>query len=288
MSKYNARILVCCHKKDIMEVNYPYMPIQLGKALTTIDLGITKDDTGENISHKNKSYCELTGIYWAWKNLQNSEIIGICHYRRYFDFHNICNRFKPYTIFPTSYFNTTDFSIPDYILSEVLSGAIVLPRQENFPITASAQFNESHSSLDLSIIKNIIKEEYIDKYSKAIWKTLTTNNKISLSNMFIMNKDNFNNYCNWIFSILSKAESMIDIRNYPDYQKRLFGFIAERLLNVWVYAEEKKVMRYPIIYFSDYEDRLSSIPIWKYGLGCAINNVINLLRQIEYKLSLTP
>ena len=271
-----------------MATGEPYLPIQLGKALTNNSLGIITDDTGDNISQKNKSFCELTGIYWAWKNLQDYDIVGVCHYRRYFDFHNICDSFKPYSIFPTSIFSTTDLSIPDIILEKVLAGTIVLPRQENFPTPALAQFNELHSSLDMSIVRSIIKEDFDDKFSRAFWKVMVTNNKISLCNMFIMNKKSFNDYCTWLFHILEKAESIIDIRHYSDYQKRLFGFLAERLLNVWVYGENMEVIHYPMIYFADQQDRVSSIPAWKYGIGCAINNSMNFLRTIEIKFKLTP
>ena len=62
--------MVCCHKKDIYKETDLYLPIQVGKALSDISLNMLSDDTGDNISHKNNSYCELTRMYRAWKNLK--------------------------------------------------------------------------------------------------------------------------------------------------------------------------------------------------------------------------
>ena len=97
MMERNVKILVCCHKRDVMATEEPYMPIHVGKALhPDVDLGIQGDDTGDNISLKNSSYCELTGMYWAWKNLKGVDVIGLCHYRRYFDFYGQCRRLRHY------------------------------------------------------------------------------------------------------------------------------------------------------------------------------------------------
>ena len=86
--EYKIKILVACHKSDTaIYQNDIYMPIQVGKALhANVELGFQCDNTGDNISEKNDSYCELTAIYWAWKNLKDIDYIGLCHYRRYFDF----------------------------------------------------------------------------------------------------------------------------------------------------------------------------------------------------------
>ena len=46
-------------------------------------IGYQPDNIGDNISSKNPSFCELTGLYWAWKNLDN-EYLGLAHYRRHF------------------------------------------------------------------------------------------------------------------------------------------------------------------------------------------------------------
>ena len=82
MSKKNIKILVAAHKKYWMPSDEMYLPIQVGHAIADVNIGYQPDDTGENISAKNANYCELTGIYWAWKNL-DADYIGLVHYRRY-------------------------------------------------------------------------------------------------------------------------------------------------------------------------------------------------------------
>ena len=97
MEKHNVRILVCTHKEGPVRDDDIYMPVQVGKSASTIDLGCQGDDVGDNISGKNKTYCELTGLYWAWKNLKDVDYIGfitgvILISRRRNIFSNISNR----------------------------------------------------------------------------------------------------------------------------------------------------------------------------------------------------
>lgn len=82
----DTRIFVMTHKKieelsDRTVMPEIYIPMQVGRAGKE-DLGYLGDDSGDNISDKNSSYCELTGMYWLWKNM-DCDIIGICHYRRF-------------------------------------------------------------------------------------------------------------------------------------------------------------------------------------------------------------
>ena len=79
----SMKIYVLTHKKFDYEKNDLYEPLLNGSALLNEDFGYTRDDTGDNISNLNPYYAELTGEYWAWKN-SNVDIIGFCHYRRYF------------------------------------------------------------------------------------------------------------------------------------------------------------------------------------------------------------
>ncbi len=78
----NITILVATHKRYWMPSDKIYLPLHVG-AEGKAPLPYTPDNTGENISSKNPNYCEITGLYWAWKNL-TTDYIGLCHYRRYF------------------------------------------------------------------------------------------------------------------------------------------------------------------------------------------------------------
>lgn len=84
-----VKIIVATHKKYEMPQDAMYLPLHVGAEGKTdqngnpLDLGYQKDNTGENISNKNAAYCELTGLYWAWKNL-DTDYTGLAHYRRHF------------------------------------------------------------------------------------------------------------------------------------------------------------------------------------------------------------
>ena len=110
MNKTDTKILVCCHTNDIYKSDEQYFPIHVGKEISDKIINIQGDNTGDNISEKNKSFCELTGMYWAWKNLPKSDYIGLCHYRRYFDF--------------TSKFSFSIISILNYCIFVLIYNAI--------------------------------------------------------------------------------------------------------------------------------------------------------------------
>ena len=74
-------VIIATHKEYQMPKDNLYLPVQVG-AEGKKDLGYTRDNTGDNISAKNPLFCELTGLYWAWKNL-DADYIGLVHYRRY-------------------------------------------------------------------------------------------------------------------------------------------------------------------------------------------------------------
>ena len=79
----DVKILVATHKKYKMPADTSvYLPIHVG-CEGKKKLGFQGDNSGENISVLNPYYCELTGLYWAWKNLE-CDYLGLVHYRRYF------------------------------------------------------------------------------------------------------------------------------------------------------------------------------------------------------------
>jgi hypothetical protein len=273
MSELNTKILVCCHKKDIMATQPPYFPIHVGKALSDKDLGIQGDNQGDNISEKNQSYCELTGLYWAWKNLKNVDIIGLCHYRRYFDFHNQCRQGFPQTVFPSEKFSEIDLTIPENILGRVKKGEVVMAKPRNYRRTLVDEYCYSHVSDDLRILQTILKESEPQEIQDAYFKIMIQGNELRHYNMFLMRWSDFDEYCTWLFKLLQKVEEKTDITHYDPVQKRIYGYIAERMFNVWIEAKKKHIIEKPVIWFTDAKDILTHYNKLTYKLRCALNNL---------------
>lgn len=269
----NTKILVCCHKRDICATHEPFMPIHVGKELhSEVCLGIQTDNIGDNISYKNASYCELTGLYWAWKNLKDVDVIGLCHYRRYFDFYNLCKPLAPYVQIPSSSFGSVNLSIPADILYKVKEGYIIVPRKKNYRMPLYLEYCYSHISDDFRVLKEIFDNEP-ENYQNAFNELMYNNNKLMHYNMFIMKWNEFDKYCEWLFGILSKFEQKTDISRYNAVQGRIYGYVAERLFNIYVFANNKKTIARPIIWFNDNPDPISKMSYAKLFLRNTFNNI---------------
>ncbi|UNT93779.1 DUF4422 domain-containing protein [Allobaculum sp. Allo2] len=81
MTEGRLRQYIIMHKAFTPPADPSFVPLQVGFGEY---LGYLRDNTKDNIASKNKSWCELTGLYWIWKNDTESDWISISHYRRYF------------------------------------------------------------------------------------------------------------------------------------------------------------------------------------------------------------
>lgn len=278
----NVKVLVCCHKDDMKISRPPYMPIHVGKALSNIDLKIQTDNEGDNISDKNGSFCELTGIYWAWKNLKNVDVIGLCHYRRYFDFYNQCKKLYPYTIFNSKDYEGLNYDIPSDVLAQVEKGKVVVARSVNYNMPIYYNYCSAHNSIDLKKIRNLIKTTTDPKYFKAYNDVMMYSNTLHPCNMFLMKWEDFDAYCSWLFPLLLEADKNTDISNYDAYQKRVWGFIGERMFNVWLKAEKKDLIIKPVMWILDEPKNVTPLP--RYLARICRNN----LHQLFYSVHLDP
>lgn len=242
-----AKILICCHKPCDYLQEEPFLPVHGGKAMATVDLNMQGDDTGDNISHKNSYYNELTVMYWAWKNLKDVDVIGLCHYRRYFDFHH---RDTVISV-PTAHFHQTDVSIPPSVLNSLKEGEIVLCTASVLPFSVGTYYCTLHQSDDFRTLEKFINETQSDSMKKAFWEVMHNSNLFSPFNMFIMHRSDFEKYCSWLFPLLEELEKRIDYASYSPYQSRVLGFISERLLNVFVHEQKMRIKYRPIIWFTD-------------------------------------
>ena len=247
-----VKILVCCHKQDVIATQEPYLPIHVGKALSNTDLGIQSDNEGENISFKNRSYCELTGMYWAWKNLKDIDVIGLCHYRRYFDFHRQCDNVFSETFFNTRDFTSVDFSIPQDIIDSIHEGMAYVTKPKYYRHSLYDDYCNQHISDDIRKLEKYIYETQPYNIRWAWYECMHRSCHIWHYNMFIMTWSDFNAYCSWLFPILAEMEKQIDITYYTSVQGRIFGYMAERLMNVWLTANKFTVKERPLIMFYDY------------------------------------
>lgn len=233
--------------------------------------GLIGDDTGENISNKNRYYSELTGLYWVWKNMK-SDIIGSCHYRRYFTTSKIplSHKIKQLLYYPVGIFkkrrgliytrNLKYWKSKIILKSEVVnilkSYDAVLPVQRKFKYSIKEHYNKYHNINDLILIEKIIKEncqEYIESYI-----TVLKGNTMFANNMFILKWDMFDELMEWLFSILFKFEEEINLDEYKDYQERIFGFLSERLITVWILHNNIKYKELPLIYFKKIKSQLNA------------------------------
>lgn len=212
-----------------------YLPLHVGKELSDIELPFQGDNTGDHISGKNPHYCELTGLYWAWKNLE-SDYIGLAHYRRHFSLH------------ASKLFCKDKFA---FILnSEEAAGLlqhhdILLPKPRNYIIeTNYSHYIHAHPAESMDKTRDIIQKLFPD-YLPA-FDTVMNRTTAHMFNMFVMKKEQFHSYCSWLFRILFQLETELDISSYDAYNQRIFGFVSELLLDVYL---EKNQLSYKEINF---------------------------------------
>ncbi|WP_294426355.1 DUF4422 domain-containing protein [uncultured Streptococcus sp.] len=189
------------------------------------------DNTLENISDKNKFFCELTAYYWIWKNDNESEYVSIEHYRRFFMTRNIV----PHIV-------TKDGMEKLLSKYDVITGKFALTKMNLKDFYFARHYGE-----DLLLAQKRIAEKhpkYLDTFERIM-----NGNKSPMFNMLCTSKKLFDDYCEWLFDILFYVEANIDLQNRSSYQQRALGFLAERLMNVWVEVNTDKISRLPIYYY---------------------------------------
>lgn len=180
--------------------------------------GCLYDDAGDNISEKNPEYCELTGLYWMWKHAE-ADIVGLCHYRRFL--------------------SSTPF---DKKLGHILRGDAIQRRLDNHDIilpnpllqlqTNKDGYCQRHKKADYDLTRETIAQctpEYIPAFDRVMDSRM-----LCKCNMFIASRQVMNDYCAWLFLIYAEMEKRIDFTGYDAYQRRMFGFMSERMFNVWI------------------------------------------------------
>ena len=215
------------------------------------------DSIGQNIAHLNQYYCELTALYWAYKNT-STQYIGLCHYRRYFIFNH-------QVIWNGS--GNCQFKLDDHTDQELLKLIhsltdncqlkhlqfflnkydVVLPRPEIFNCSIEQQYLQCVESEPWFLFLEILKKTFTDEL--IINEYFRNRNSASMYNMFVMPRVLFEQYCEYLFSIIDQIFNEIGPK-FDIYNNRYPGFLAERFLGFWIYIKGLKIKEVPIIFFS--------------------------------------
>lgn len=217
----DIKILIAAHKKYWMPKDSIYLPLNVG-AEGKAELGYTGDNTGDHISSKNKNFCELTGLYWAWKNL-DADYVGLVHYRRYFTRKEVYNIEKKKSQILTK-------EEWENLLSRY---PVIVPDKRKYYIESNrSHYNHAHHPEGLNITEQILIEkypEYLPAFNKVMNRTWA-----HMFNMFVMRRDLFNDYMAWMFDVLFELEKRVDITGWDPYEARIYGFVSELMLDVWL------------------------------------------------------
>jgi len=219
----DIKIMVATHKKYRMPSLDLYIPVQVG-AEGKKDLEYQKDNQGENISAKNPYFCELTGLYWAWKNL-DCDYLGLVHYRRYFTMSKkkMKNEEEKFQKVLTK----------EEVENILKSTDIILPKKRKYYIENLYNHYKHTMYIEpLDETRKIIEEKY-PEYLKE-FDLLKKRTSGHMFNMFIMKKEFLDQYCEWLFAILFELEKRIDYQKYDAFHARFFGRISELLLDVYI------------------------------------------------------
>lgn len=242
----DIKIVIALHKPYEVPEDRLYLPLQVGaagkKGIKVEDCkgakvtpaametaAIMRDDDGENISAKNPYYCELTALYWAWKNL-DADAIGLVHYRRHFS-----NKSKSF-IKKNGAFNSV--LTADEVQAFLTKADIVVPKKRKYYIESLySHYAHTHDATHLDLAREIIKEKYpdflpyVDRAYAQTWGYMF--------NMAILPKRELDDYCSWIFDILFSLEEKIEgVEKLSAFSARLYGRVSEILFTAWVLKKQ--------------------------------------------------
>lgn len=234
MSKISIYVLT--HKKFEEPQDDMYVPILNGSSSHDEDFNYIRDDSGDNISDLNNYYAELTGEYWVWKN-SDADVVGFCHYRRYFA--------KSLMSFKLLEKNDIEDILKDYDM--------ILPEKVHMGMSNTKEIEKSRMYLDYGPyteeycrLREVIESDfpdYLEEYDRML------ESKTSYwFNMFICRKELADDYFKWLFDVLFKLQPKIDFAKYSENQRRILGFLSERLMAVYINKNNIKVTEKPVLH----------------------------------------
>ncbi len=241
----STKIFVVYHKVSPIFRSEIFEPIQTGCANTTLDLGLLKDNTGDNISHKNQHYGELSAWYWVWKNYLPAhpevDYVGFCHYRRFLDFFSSGFLRLPFAPTLMQDFKKRFRRYSTDRINKILTTAdVFLPQREHFFQSVLDQFAQSHPVSELNDMHTVFVAQHPS--DEQFYEAVFSGYKMYTCLNFVMRREYFIDLCEWMFSLMFEYERNTNLDKFQSYDTiRLPAFIAERLLTVWILSRKMRI-----------------------------------------------
>ncbi len=229
----NIKVLVAAHKQYRMPADSMYLPVQVG-AYNKDSIGYQRDDEGEHISSKNPSFCELTGLYWGWKNL-DCDYLGLAHYRRHF---------KGKSKGKDAFEKVLTQKEAEKLLED--TDILVTKRRQYYIETIYSHYANTLYIETLDKARVVVYDlypDYIETFDKCMKHT-----HMHAFNMFIMKREKADEYCEWLFNILFELEKQLSDKEYNAFHARYPGRVSELLLDVWMEKNGYTFKEVPFVY----------------------------------------
>lgn len=224
----SIKIAIASHKEYWMPSDQLYKPIHVGSALSNANLPYQRDDEGDSISVDNPRYCELTALWWMWKN-SDADYIGLSHYRRHF-----------------AGSGERGVLTLDEATTLLAHEPVIVPKKRKYYIeTIESHYSNTFDHVHLEILRNSIESlspEYLPSFDAQMKKR-----SAHMFNMMVMRRDLAGEYCSWLFPVLRKTEQYIDFDNMTPFEARVMGRLSERLLDVWLGHTETPFVECPVV-----------------------------------------
>lgn len=243
-----TNLFVAAHKPAWPALPPGYTVIQAGAALHDhLPRADAWDDAGENISHKNLNFCELTALWWMAHHAQD-DILGLVHYRRFFSFAPCHNPFLDHYRMEADNPRLGAMLRTEDVPALLDGYDILLPRKQYFNEGIAGQYRKFHRAEDLEAMETVFHEHHPED-AETFRRVMQGHQEYSY-NMFVARREVFCAYVAWLFDILDDVAERITVSEDP-YQARVFGFLSERLMSVFVLTHHLRVRELPLIFIED-------------------------------------
>lgn len=229
---------VAAHRPYRMPADPAYLPLHVGAALHPDACpGFQPDDEGDSVSGRNPSWCELTGLWWLWRNCGAAHK-GLVHYRRLLGSPDPRRRRAKDPL--------DRVATGGELLSALGEAPVVLPRRRSYYIeTVYSHYAHTFDAGQLDACREVLSE--LHPGALPSWDRHMGSRTAHICNMLVARAEVFDAWCAWLFPVLEGLEGRVDSSGMTPFEARWPGRVAERLLDPWLESEGLGYVELPVV-----------------------------------------